>query len=87
MIPRPVLKALAWVTIVGGTIAHPIIYGLMIAHHIDPRHAQYEAYMVPMDSYLMIFGMIGSVTGGAILLILLDLQQRSKGDGDIVNRF
>lgn len=72
------LKILAWITIVGGFLAHPIIYGMMISHHLRSESLKYEGYLVPSEYYLMIFGMIGSVVTGAILLLLLDIQQRLK---------
>ncbi len=70
------LKILAWTMIVGGGLAHPIIYGLMIIHHLNSRFSALEAYLIPQEAYEMIFGIISSVIIGTILLILLDIRDR-----------
>ncbi len=84
---RILLKSLAWIMIVGGGLGHPIVYGLLIAHHLQPQHINYEGYIIPQEIYMMTFGAIGSVTGGAMLLILLDIQRHVRTDTTIKDRF
>jgi len=87
LMTRLVLKVLAWITIIGGSLMHPIIYGLMILHHLDSNMAKFEAYLIPQEFYLMIFGIIGSITGGAVLLILLDIQAHVRSDSNVAKKF
>jgi hypothetical protein len=80
-----VLKVLAWMVIVGGVLINPIAQGLMVLHSLSqPR---FEAQMVPMELYEMLFGTIGAVVCGASLLILLDIQHRIRADQDLAKRF
>jgi len=80
-----VLKAMAWLIIIGGVLINPIAQGILIIHSLSML--RFEAQMIPMELYEMIFGAISSIISGAALLILLDIKRRMQADDAASKRF
>ncbi len=79
------LKIVAWLVILGGVLLNPITQGILILHHLT--NLKFEAHLIPMEIYLTIFGAIGSIAGGATLLVLLDIRHHVRVDRSQIKEF
>ena len=69
---RSLVKTLAWRQIIGGAIFHPIYYIARLVRDSGPEFKIYNLYVM-QDAFYLIFGSIGWVTGGVVLLLALDI--------------